>query len=68
MFDTTYNQEGVFDYGVYSQGIRSTLYPNLPPGLLVSGDPGISGSIIKSNYHLFCRGWDWPSTRSATAR
>lgn len=29
------------------------MYPNLPPGLLVVGDPGISGSIIESNYRLF---------------
>jgi hypothetical protein len=53
MFDTTYHQEGVFSYAAYNQGVRSTLYPNLPPGLLVSGDPGVSGSIIPSNYHFF---------------
>jgi hypothetical protein len=53
MFDSSYHQEGVFDYSLYSQGVHSTLYPNLPPGLLVSGDPGAHGSIIPSNYRLF---------------
>ena len=53
MYDSSYHQEGVFSYQLYDKGVRSTLYPNLPPGLVVAGDPGIPNSIIPSNYHLF---------------
>ena len=40
VFDNTYNQQALFSQSAYSQGVRSTLYPNLPPGLLVDGDRG----------------------------
>ncbi len=53
VYETAYGQEAIFSYALYGQGVHSTLYPNLPPGLLVSGDPGISKKIIPSNYHLF---------------
>ena len=38
--ESTFNQIGVFSYAAYNQGTRSQHYPNLPPGLLVQGDPG----------------------------
>jgi hypothetical protein len=53
VFENSYHQEGIFSYAYYNQGVRSTLYPNLPPGLLVSGDPGIPKRIINSNYRIF---------------
>ncbi|HEY3840747.1 MAG TPA: hypothetical protein VGL72_29445, partial [Bryobacteraceae bacterium] len=53
VFENSYQQEGIFSYAFYSQGIRSKLYPNLPPGLLVSGDPGIPKKIINSDYRIF---------------
>jgi hypothetical protein len=53
MYDSSYHQAGVFSYDTYRAGTRSTLYPNLPPGLLVAGDPGIPNSIISSKYPLF---------------
>jgi hypothetical protein len=53
VFETAYNQEAIFSFPAYSQGIHSSLYPNLPPGLLVSGDPSIPKKIIPSNYDLF---------------
>jgi hypothetical protein len=55
VYDSTYHQEAVFDYGLYSQGFRSHLYPNVAPGLSAWGDPPTpdKNDIIKPNYHLF---------------
>jgi hypothetical protein len=55
VYDSTYRQEAVFDYQLYSQGYRSTLYPNVAPGLSAWGDPATPnrGDIIKADYHLF---------------
>jgi hypothetical protein len=41
VFDSAYHQAGVFSPTAYADGTRSTLYPTLPPGLLVAGDPGV---------------------------
>jgi hypothetical protein len=68
MFDTTYNQEGVFDYGLYNKGIRSTLFPNLPPGLLVVGAPEFQAVSSRPTIMYFCREPASHLTRSATAR
>lgn len=51
--ETTYHQAGLFSMDAYRQGVRSQLYPNLPPGLLVQGDPNVPGKVIPSNYHIF---------------
>lgn len=51
--ETAYHQAGIFSYDLYSQGVRSKLYPNLPPGLLVQGDAGVPDKVIQPNYHLF---------------
>jgi hypothetical protein len=51
--ETSYHQAGVFSYTAYNQNVRSQLYPNLPPGLLVQGDPGVPDRVVESNYHLF---------------
>ncbi len=53
VFESSYQQEGIFSYAYFSQGVHSKLYPNLPPGLLVSGDPGIPKKIIASDYRIF---------------
>lgn len=53
VFESAYQQEGIFSYALYNQGVRSKLYPNLPPGLLVSGDPGIPKNTINSDYSIF---------------
>jgi len=53
VFDDTYHQAGVFSPSAYAQGIHSTLYPTLPPGLLLVGDPGVPSRGINSRYTLF---------------
>jgi hypothetical protein len=51
--ESTFHQAGIFSYSAYNAGTRSTLYPNLPPGLLVQGDPGVPSKVINANYHVF---------------
>ncbi len=51
--ESAYHQAGLFDLGLYNQGVRSKLYPNTPPGLLVQGDPGVPDRVMPANYHLF---------------
>jgi hypothetical protein len=53
VFDSAYHQAGVFSPAAYANGVHSTLYPTLPPGLLLAGDPGVPSRGIDSNYHLF---------------
>lgn len=53
VFDSAYHQAGVFSPAAYASGIHSTLYPTLPPGLLLAGDPTVPGRGIDSIYHLF---------------
>jgi hypothetical protein len=53
VFDSAYHQAGVFSPSAYANGVHSTLYPTLPPGLLLAGDPGVPSRGIDSNYHLF---------------
>jgi hypothetical protein len=53
VFDSAYRQEGLFSSSAYANGIRSSQYPTLPPGLLLAGDPGVPGRVIDTNYHLF---------------
>ncbi|MBT9332412.1 TonB-dependent receptor [Paracidobacterium acidisoli] len=53
VFDSAYHQEGIFSAKAYANGTRSTLYPTLPPGLLLAGDPGVPSRVIDTNYHLF---------------
>lgn len=53
MRDVTYNQSMMWDPIAYSQGIHSTRYPNLPPGDLAAGDPGVPPGGINSVYAVF---------------
>ncbi len=39
-----------FNDAAYRAGTRSTRYPNLPPGQLVGGDPGVPKSAMNSAY------------------
>ncbi|MEO8025951.1 MAG: carboxypeptidase regulatory-like domain-containing protein [Bryobacteraceae bacterium] len=42
-----------FDQSAYAAGKRSTRYPNLPPGMLVGGDPGVPKSVVNRNLSVF---------------
>jgi carboxypeptidase family protein len=43
-----------FDLGRFDAGIRSTVYPQAPPGLYFAGDPGVPGSaVMKSQWAQF---------------
>ena len=53
VFDSAYHQEGIFSATAYANNVRSSLYPTLPPGLLLAGDPGVPSRVIDTNYHLF---------------
>lgn len=41
------------DQAAYAAGIKSTVYPNLPPGFLVRGDPGVPSTLVNSDWKLF---------------
>jgi hypothetical protein len=51
--DVSYHQAGLFDPAAFRAGVHSTLYPNLPPGLLVQGDPDVPPRVEASYYGLF---------------
>jgi hypothetical protein len=53
LLDSAYHQAALFSRSAYQSGVRSTKYPNLPPGLLVQGDPGVPSRVVPSDYHLF---------------
>jgi hypothetical protein len=48
-----YGQFVTFSQTAYNEGVKSTVYPNLPPGLLVPGDPGVPAGGIPSSYSVF---------------
>ena len=43
----------LFDQKAYEAGVRSTRYPNLPPGMLVGGDPGVPRTVVDSSFAVF---------------
>ncbi len=53
MFHEQANQISVFTIGDATKGVRSTVYPNLPPGELVPGDPGVLKTAVKTYNHIF---------------
>jgi Carboxypeptidase regulatory-like domain/TonB-dependent Receptor Plug Domain len=53
MFNEQTNQFSIFTIGGAEQGVRSKLYPNLPPGVLVPGDPGVLNTAVPSYNHIF---------------
>lgn len=53
-WDETQGREMFFSPSAYAAGVRSTQFPNAPPGLLFPGDSGFPGSNgVKPNYN----GW-----------
>ena len=51
--DTAYHQLALFSQAAFNAGTQSTLFPHLPPGLLVEGDPGVRGNPYHSDYSVF---------------
>jgi hypothetical protein len=51
--DVPAHQISTFDQNAYVAGKRSQRFPNLPPGVLIGGDPGIPVAGVPSAYHLF---------------
>jgi len=51
--ETIGNQTSLFSFDAYNNGSHSVRYPNLPPGLLAADDPGVSHTVISSNYAIF---------------
>jgi hypothetical protein len=53
MFHEQTNQLSTFTIGAATAGVRSQKYPNLPPGVLVPGDPGVLNTAVKSYNYIF---------------
>jgi hypothetical protein len=52
--DSSSQQIGdVISPAAYAQGIHSRRYPNLPPGILLRGDPGVPDGLAPSDWKLF---------------
>jgi hypothetical protein len=51
--DKPARQISLFDDAAYRAGTRSQRFPNLPPGVLSGGDPGVPDTVVPSNYGLF---------------
>jgi hypothetical protein len=51
--DIPTQQLSQFDQRAYEQGIRSQRFPNLPPGQLIAGDPGVPASGVHATYGIF---------------
>jgi hypothetical protein len=53
MFSEQSNQYSIFTIGAATQNVFSKTYPNLPPGVLVPGDPGVRNTAVPSYNYLF---------------
>jgi hypothetical protein len=51
--DVPANQISIFDDAKYQAGVRSRRFPNLPPGQLAGGDPGVPPSGVPAYYAIF---------------
>lgn len=51
--DIPSHQISVFDDAAYRAGTRSQRFPNLPPGQLAGGDPGIPVAGVKTVWNIF---------------
>jgi hypothetical protein len=51
--DVPANQISQFNDAAYRAGVRSRRFPNLPPGQLAGGDPGVPKSGVNAVYGLF---------------
>src|SRR5688572_428118 len=45
-FTDTHDRTAFFDLGIYTRGVRSTIYTNAPPGMLFPGDAAPGGGTI----------------------
>jgi hypothetical protein len=43
----------VIDPTAFANGQRASRYPNLPPGMLLRGDPGVPAGLAPANWKLF---------------
>jgi hypothetical protein len=50
--DIPANQISQFSDAAYRQGIRSQRFPNLPPGMLAGGDPGVPKSGVNAAWGI----------------
>ena len=50
--DIPTQQLSQFNQRAYEQGIRSQRFPNLPPGQLIAGDPGVPASGVPATYSI----------------
>lgn len=48
--DVPAHQISSFDQAAYAAGTRSKRFPNLPPGVLAGGDPGVPDTVIPGKY------------------
>jgi len=53
MFSEQSNQYAIFTIGAATKNVFSKKYPNLPPGVLVPGDPGVRDTAVPSYNYLF---------------
>jgi len=44
---------GIIDAAAFAAGKKSTRFPNLPPGYLVHGDPGVPDASAQNGWHMF---------------
>src|SRR5690348_7447026 len=51
--ETMHHQTVIFDQAAFNNGTHSSRFPNLPPGLLAAGDPGVPDAGVDSHYGLF---------------
>ena len=51
--ETLGHQTVIFNQAAFNSNTRSTRFPNLPPGLLAGGDPGVPDSGVGASYGLF---------------
>ena len=51
--DVPAHQISAFDPAAYAAGKRSQRFPNLPPGVLAGGDPGVPETVVPGRYRVF---------------
>jgi hypothetical protein len=51
--DVPAHQISEFDQAAYAAGKRSQRFPNLPPGVLAGGDPGVPETVVRARYGIF---------------
>ena len=59
--DSTWRIGSVISQADYAAGIHSTRFPNLPPGYVAVGDPGVPPGVAPNDWKMFdpCIGLAW---------